>query len=179
MKIFNQQLYFVLIALISFCIGSCFSVSVDEEKRKEYEREWQIKEEKEERVLNQLTTKYGIESDFLDISSNLFTKDLKNFKEKVYFIKEENLEYEKHIENSKFYANVDGSPLTRFELDIPFSELSSFRNKLSPEKGIIFKLIGVSYFTEDINQTWGEMNECELDIDMIYRKIEGELLELF
>lgn len=97
------------------------------------------------------------------------------------------------IHNNKLYAMLEADPPTIFELDIPLKRLPKYEEELKNYNSFIFRIDKIDFFLDYYSETFpvylsnsdgydeieleGE-NEYEKE-NMIYRRIEGELLELF
>jgi len=189
MKNINLFAYFLIpVFVLSFLLCCSCNNKVEKERKKEQlKEEIRMKNEQKEIEWTKVIRKYGVQSDFKTISSDLFEKDIEQFKGKIFLVKSENSSASQKIENSKFYAESGYGPLTVFELDIPHSQLPNYEDDFFIGKSFVFKLENISYFIDDydseitvVTDEYGSEVEQELSFeDMIYRRIEGELITIF
>lgn len=97
------------------------------------------------------------------------------------------------INNGKYYAMFEDDPLTIFELNVPPNRLSEFEKELRNYNNFIFRIDKVNFFLDYYSETIqvylstsDGYEELSLEGDeeyvkekMIYRKISGDLVELF
>ena len=97
------------------------------------------------------------------------------------------------INNGKFYAMLKDDLPIIFELTIHLTRLPEFERELKDYNNFIFSINGIDFFLDYFSETIdcylsaeGDYDSIELEGEdeyikekMIYRRIEGELLELF